>query len=41
MNKWVWRMIGILMLVLFMALFAQMQRRLMEIQQQRPPASSR
>jgi hypothetical protein len=34
MNKWVWRMIGIVMLLLFMMMFAQMHSQLRRIQQQ-------
>jgi hypothetical protein len=34
-------MIGILLLVLFMAIFAQMQRTLQQLQEQQSPASSR
>ena len=41
MSRWVWRMIGILLLVLFMAVFAQMQRTLQQLQQERPASSSR
>lgn len=34
-NKWIVRMIGLLMLLAFLLVFAQMQRTLMNIKQQR------
>lgn len=41
MSRRVWRMVGILLLVPFMAAFAEMQRTLQQLHEQRSPASSR
>jgi hypothetical protein len=41
-NRWVWlfRIIGILMLLGFLLLFANLQRRLEQMQGERPPAAT-
>jgi hypothetical protein len=39
MNRWIIRVIGILMLVGFMLIFVYMQKRLVELQQMRQPAA--
>ena len=36
MSRWVWRMIGILLLLLFMVMFAQMQRKLEALRDAQP-----
>lgn len=42
MNRiWIVRLIGILMIVAFLLLFAHLQTKLVRLQQQRPPATGR
>jgi hypothetical protein len=43
MNRFIWivRILGILMILVFMVMFAYMQRRYMEMQGSRPPATQR
>jgi hypothetical protein len=41
MNKWVWRIVGIVMLLLFMMMFAQMHSQLQRIQRQQQDAPER
>jgi hypothetical protein len=38
--RWIMRIIGILMLLGFFLVFAYMQKRLVELQRTRPPATS-
>lgn len=38
MTRWIVRLAGILMLLMFLILFANLQKRLIELQQTQPPA---
>ena len=42
MSRWIWivRLIGVLMLLGFFILFASLQRRLVEMQGRKPPATT-
>ncbi|HUP47415.1 MAG TPA: hypothetical protein VNA04_01350 [Thermoanaerobaculia bacterium] len=38
MSRWLWRMAAIVMLLIFLLMFAHLQRRLVDLQQTRGPA---
>ena len=42
MSRWIWRAAAVVMLLIFLLMFAHLQRRLVELQQSRPaPARAR